>query len=156
MLGLALLAACNSVSSTAADAPSQTTDLTAVFLATRTLDRAFFGVSADGKLLRVHAYGGAGITACPRSGDQPPDYLLGIQPIWLPPETGGTTSTFIDSLHDMLPGPEPYAEVAYLKKTIVSGPRSDTFAVFDVDLGFVSGTIVGHIYAVHCTTLDGF
>lgn len=166
VVGLVLLGACDSTSSTpGVDAPvdmatectgdCQTTALTATFLATRTLDRAFYGVMKDGKSLQVEAWGGAGETTCNLAGPTP-DYILMIMPIWPPEEAGGTTSTFIDQVHDMLPGgSEPYAEVAYLKKTIVRGLASDSFATFDVDLGFVSGTIVGHIYATHCPAMDG-
>ncbi len=144
----------------------RTTSLTATFGAdVRTLDRAYYGITktATDATLHVEAYkdGGAG---CPTNTSPTPAYtmILGKVPI----TSGGTSpGNLLDFTGDLLDGPLGAAAttVTLQTKTLDVCPTcvgmpapadADGFAAVDVSLTFAAGTIVGHVFATHCDSLD--
>ena len=159
LFALVLLVGCDSteVAGTTADAAvydtlppcegaCKTTALTATFMATRTLDVAYFGTNTDFTLY-VEAYGGAA-AGCPTMSSPTPEYTLILGKI---DAQGTSPASFIDFKGDMLPSVQPVSATAV---TLTPVAANTDFAAFDVMLTFPSGTISGHFYATHCDSLD--
>lgn len=173
LLALLLIAACGDSSSTMPDAAStadaaadasglsttctgacQATSLTATMLATRTLDRAYYGVTASDGTLHVEAYLGGG-TGCPTMNSPTPSYTLVLGRVPMPTSSAMSTSpgNFLDYEGDMLPNNmlgQAASSVAITPVAAMVG----SFVALDIDLTFPAGTLAGHLYATHCDSLD--
>lgn len=125
----------------------KTTALTATFMATRTLDVAYFGVNSNDFTVYVEAYKGAA-AGCPTMNSPSPEYTLILGKI---DDQGTSPGRFIDFKGDMLPTVQPATAT---NVTVTPVAASETFVAYDVMLTFASGTISGHFYATHCTSLD--
>jgi hypothetical protein len=148
----------------AVDAPiviDMTTSLTARFGSVeRTLDRAYFGVtrSASGATLHVEAYRGGG-TGCPTQSSPTTDYTLVLATVPMPSGMMPVTSpgNLLDFKGDLLGGELGAMATAVTitpKATDVCAACNGTFLSADVSLTFAGGTIIGHLYATHCDSLD--
>jgi hypothetical protein len=132
----------------------QTTALTAMMSATRVLDHAYFGITAADNTLHVEAYKG-GAAGCPTISSPTPEYTLVLGRVTRPTSTAPSSSpgNILDYQGDLLGGPlGQQATTVTLTPVAASG---DTFVAFDVMLTFPAGTVTGHFYATHCTSLDG-
>jgi len=161
---ISVLAACggdDSMSMTMADAPtvmpdmqviSMTTALTATMAATRTLDRAFYGVNAD-TTLHVEINKG-GDTGCPQMTSPTPEYtqIIGKVPA-MTAANATSTANFLDYQGDMLPSPMLGQAATSVNLTSVVY-QVGMFVALDAQLTFPAGTVNGHVYAIHCTSLD--
>ena len=130
-----------------------TTALTADFEVTRTLDKSYFGINSDDDTLRVEAYRRAG-TGCPTMNSPTPDYTLIIGRLPKPTGTGALESpaNILDFRGDLLGGP---LGVAATMRTITPAAYNDRMLIaLDVMLTFNEGTVMGHLYATHCPSLD--
>jgi hypothetical protein len=165
-----LLAACGGgTTATQSDAPAaqpdaglsqscagscQTTALTATFQSTRTLDVAYFGITASDNTLHIEAYKGAA-AGCPTMNSPTPRYTLVLGRV--PRPTSAATSTspgnILDYQGDLLGGPLGAAATSVTLTPVAAS--GDMFVAFDVTLTFASGTVSGHLYATHCASLDG-
>jgi hypothetical protein len=130
------------------------TTLTATMMATRTLDRAFYGVNADDGTLHVEINKG-GDTGCPQMNSPTPEYtvIIGRVPA-ASAQTGTSPGTFLDYQGDMLPGGVLGAPATAVSLTAISYAVGASVAL-DVNLTFAAGTVVGHVFATHCASLDG-
>ena len=130
-----------------------TTNLTASFQATRTLDRAYYGVTAADSTLHVEAYRGGG-SGCPTMTSPTPDYtlVLGRVPMPTSSATSSSPGNILDYRGDLLGGPLGAMATA----VTITPVAADTgnFVALDVMLTFAAGTVTGHLYATHCTSLD--
>lgn len=124
----------------------KTTALTATFMATRTLDVAYYGTNSD-LTLYVEAYKGAA-AGCPTMNSPSPDYTLILGRI---DADQMSPASFIDFKGDMLPTVQPVSATAV---TLTPVTFNDMFIAYDVMLTFASGTVSGHFYATHCASLD--
>lgn len=181
---LVLLAACGDDGATppvdaavaidaAPDAPAatctgacKTTALTAKFGAdTRTLDRAYYGVTktATESTLHVEAYTNAP-AGCPTASSPSPDYTLILGKVGIA-QAGASPANILDFRGDLLDGPLGAAATAVTLTTIaidvcptcvgMPAPADpDGFVALDASLTFAAGTITGHLYATHCDSLD--
>lgn len=132
---------------------NMTTSLAAAFNANRTLDNAGYGVNADDGTLHVEIHKG-GFTGCPQMTSPTPDYTLIIPRVPAMSATTATSgATFLDYKGDMLNGVAPVTATSVTLTNVTYG--AGAFVSFDVNLTFAEGTIVGHLYAIHCTSLDG-
>lgn len=131
-------------------AVDQTTALTATMLATRVLDRAYYGVNANGSL-HVEVYRGGG-TGCPEMNSPTPEYTLILGGVM--PAGGASPGNFLDYEGDMLPNMMLGQAASSVMLTSVVYQAGMSVAL-DAMLTFPAGTITGHLYATHCTSLDG-
>lgn len=144
----------------------RTTSLTATFGAdVRTLDRAYYGITktATDATLHVEAYKGGG-AGCPTMTSPTPDYTVILGKVLI--TAGGTSpGNLLDFTGDLLDGPLGAAAttVTLQAKTLDVCPTCvgmpapadpDGFAALDASLTFAAGTIVGHVFATHCDSLD--
>jgi hypothetical protein len=130
-----------------------TTVLTAAFMVTRTLDAAYFGITAADNTLHVEAYRGAA-AGCPTTSSPTPEYTLVLGRVTRPTSTQASTSpgNILDYQGDLLGGPlGQAASTVTITPVAASG---DSFVALDLMLVFPSGTVMGHLYATHCTSLD--
>ena len=130
-----------------------TTALTADFEVTRTLDKSYFGINSDDDTLRVETYRRAG-TGCPTMSSPTPDYTLIIGRLPKPTGTGALESpaNILDFRGDLLGGP---LGVAATMRTITPTAFDDRMLIaLDVMLTFNEGTVMGHLYATYCGSLD--
>lgn len=132
------------------DAPiDMNTTFTATLQATRTLDRGYYGVNTNGSL-HVEIYKG-GDPGCPTMNSANPNYTLILANVQ--PTTMTASASFIDFTGDMLPTVQPEsASVVTLTNLVYS---VGAFLTLDANLTFPHGTVTGHLYATHCTSLDG-
>jgi hypothetical protein len=130
----------------ACEGACKTTALTATFMATRTLDVAYYGTNTD-LTLHLEAYAGAA-AGCPTMNSPTPDYTLILGRINM---EHTSPASFIDFKGDMLPSVQPISATAV---TLTPVTFDATFVAYDVMLTFDAGTISGHLYATHCDSLD--
>lgn len=123
----------------------KTTELIATFMATRTLDVAYYGTNSDFTLY-VEAYKGAA-AGCPTMNSPSPDYTLILSRV----SADGSPASFIDFKGDMLPTVQPATATAVALQSVTF---SDMFVAYDASITFDTGTINGHFYATHCDSLD--
>lgn len=131
-----------------------TTALVATMAATRTLDRAFYGVNADDGTLHVEIQKG-GSTGCPEMTSPTPEYtaIIGRVPA-MTAATGTSGGNFLDYQGDMLPSMmlgQAASSVALTNIVYTVGASVG----LDVTMTFPAGTVTGHLYAIHCDSLDG-
>lgn len=146
----------------------RTTIVTAAMAATRSFDRASYGVTAraSGAGLHVEAHRGGG-TGCPTSTSPTPDYTLVLGNVPIPMSTAPVTSpaNLLDFVGDLLGGPLGAAATtvtvtpiaADVCATCVGMPAPgdpDGFVALDLSLTFAAGTVTGHLFATHCDSLD--
>lgn len=131
----------------------QTTALVATMMATRTLNRAYFGITSSDSTLHVEAYLGGG-TGCPTMTSPTPDYaiVLGIVP--MPTSIAPVTSpgNVLDYVGDLLGG--PLGQKASTVSLTPVAYQAGSFVALDASLTFPAGTVSGHLYATHCASLD--
>ncbi|MBA3457911.1 MAG: hypothetical protein H0T42_32815 [Deltaproteobacteria bacterium] len=166
-LSLALIA-CSDPAATPPDASvdaavviDTTTSLAARFGSVqRTLDRAYFGVtrSASGATLRIEAYRGGG-TGCPTQSSPTTDYTLVLATVPIPNGMMPVSSpgNILDFVGDLLNGQLGAAATAVTitpLATDVCATCNGTFLSVDTSITFAGGTIMGHLYATHCDSLD--
>jgi len=125
---------------------------------TRTLDRAQFGL--EGGKLRAEAHRG-GDPACPTSSSPQTDQTLVLAnvargaPGTKLTDQDGVAATFFD-YEDAL-GLGPVTSAIDVAITLVAEDQASSppaWAAWDVSLVFREGTIDGHVYLEHCTSLD--
>lgn len=138
------------VSSPCTGACAQTA-LTAQFQVTRVLDQAVYGVNGSDATLHVEVHRN-GDGACPTQNSPTPDYTLVLGSV--PSGTVPTTSpgNILDFVGDLLGGPLG-AQATTVAITPVAMSANE-FVALDVDLAFQAGSVVGHLYAMHCNSLD--
>ncbi len=166
-LSVALLA-CSDPASTPPDAAvdaappiDMSTSLIAKFGSVqRTLDRAYFGVtrSASGATLHLEAYRGGG-SGCPTQSSPTTDYTLVLGTVPMPSGMMPVTSpgNLLDFEGDLLNGQLGAAATAVTITPIatdVCATCAGTFLSADTSITFAGGTIIGHLYATHCDSLD--
>jgi len=129
------------------------TSLVAAMANTRTLDHAVYGVNNDDGTLHVEIYKG-GDPGCPTMTSATPEYTAIIGRV---PPMNATTATsganFLDYQGDMLGGALGAAATTVMLTNVVY--QASTFVTLDAQLTFAAGTVTGHLYAVHCPSLDG-
>jgi hypothetical protein len=132
----------------------QTTALTATMQSTRVLDHAYFGINVADDTLRIEAYRG-GAPGCPTMSSPTPDYTLVLGRVTRPASTATSSSpaNMLDYQGDLLGG-QLGAQATMVTLTPVAA-MGDVFVAFDAMLTFSAGTVNGHVYATHCTSLDG-
>ena len=127
------------------------TNVTAMFQATRMLDSAHYGNTFDTKNLRIEAYAGAA-AGCPTMSSPTPDYTLIVAEVSPDKPPNMATANILDFKGDLLGGPLGLA--ATQVRVTRTGYRANDYVVLDVMLTFSSGTVMGHIYATYCDSLD--
>jgi hypothetical protein len=128
------------------------TNLTATFNATRTLDSAYYGTMFDSPALRIEAYR-TGTPGCPTMNSPTPDYTVVLGEVAPDqPTSNMSTANILDFKGDLLGGPLGLAATAKQIDRTAWSPGN--FIAVDVMLTFATGTVVGHIYATHCASLD--
>ncbi|HEY5923751.1 MAG TPA: hypothetical protein VIV11_18845 [Kofleriaceae bacterium] len=127
------------------------TSVTAMFQVTRMLDRAYFGNTFDTNNLRIEAYAGAG-AGCPTMSSPTPDYTLIVAEVSPDKPPNMATANILDFEGDLLGGPLGLA--ATQVRVMRTSYQADTLVVLDVMLTFSTGTVMGHIYATYCDSLD--
>jgi hypothetical protein len=136
------------------------TSVNAMFTSTKTLTIAWYGVTAAENTLYVEVDLG-GSTTCPEESSPTPDYSLVMGTVPIPT---GTTSVMSGGAMldystggDLLGGP-PVAQAMTITLTpdISNGPPSVPGAhlAFDITGTFTGGTVSGHLYALHCASMD--
>ena len=155
---------------TACDGACRTTALTAQFGATtRVLDRAVYGITAipnQAPTLHVEAHKGGG-TGCPSASSPTPEYTLVLGEIPMPTtaEPQAVRANVLDFQGDLLGGPLGAAATAATAATVAldvcpgcvgqTAPSDpDGLVALDLDATFSGGTVVGHLFAIHCDSLD--
>jgi hypothetical protein len=146
---------------TSCEGACRLTSLTATFGSVqRTLDRAYFGVtrSASGATLHVEAYRGGG-AGCPSQSSPTTDYTLVLGTVPMPSGMMPVTSpgNILDFVGDLLNGPLGAAATAVTitpVATDVCATCTGSFLAVDTSITFAAGTILGHLYATHCDSLD--
>lgn len=141
---------------TTCEGACRTTALTAVMATTRMLDRAYYGIttSASGTTLHVEAYFG-GAPGCPTMDSPPTDYTLVLGRVPVPTSTTPSTSpgSILDFAGDLLDGPLGAMATAVTLDPVAANP-TEGFVALDIALTFAAGTVMGHLFATHCTELD--
>jgi hypothetical protein len=159
---LALLGACSGSSSNGdggADGPQTcegscaVTTLTATFNnTTRMLDVAYYGTHFDSPALHVEAYRNAE-PGCPTGSSPTPDYTLVVRDVDPTMQSSPMAlANILDFKGDLLGGPLGLAATMRQVERVAFLPGS--FVAVDVVLTFSTGTVTGHLYATHCSTLD--
>ena len=123
--------------------------VTATFLASRTLDHAFFGVNADGTLHVEIDRGGSGL--CPTNTSPQAQYMLLLTSLEPAPAT--SPAMFLDYVGDMLgTSVSANATTVTLENIVYVPGRSLTL---ELTATFDGGQVSGHVDAAHCDSLDG-
>lgn len=137
----------------------RTTALTATFGAdTRSLDRAYYGITTSGatQTLHVEAYKG-GDPGCPTASSATPEYTVILGQV-VPPTSAAPTSSpgnLLDFTGDLLDGPLGAAATMVTVTPVAADPSaSEPFVALDASLTFEGGAIAGHLFATHCASLD--
>ncbi|CAN5465005.1 hypothetical protein BH11MYX1_BH11MYX1_50400 [soil metagenome] len=120
--------------------------------AQRMLDVAYYGVNQSGTLhVEVYANAAAG---CPTMSSPTPDYALILGSVPVPTDTSSSTSSanLLDYKGDLLGG--PLGKAATTVALVPTSFAVATHLALDLDLGFSPGTAMGHVFAIHCTSLD--
>ena len=142
---------------------------------TRAFDRAFYGITAAAVAssgapeLHVEATAGGGET-CPTDSSPTPDRTLVVDGV--PPgataaldESSGVSVSLLDFTGELLPD-APIARATALSVTVAfadvcvecvgGAPPSDPdgAVALDVTATFAEGAAAGHVYAVHCDSMD--
>lgn len=135
------------------DGACRTTAITAMFQSTRVLDRAVYGVTAADSTLHVEVYGGAD-PGCPSETSTTPAYTLVLADVAPPTGPAPTSShgNVLDFVGDLLGG-ELGAQATMAIVRAVAAKAGEHVAL-DVELEFATGTVAGHLFATHCTSLD--
>ena len=135
----------------------RTTTLTATFAATRTLDKAYYGVTTSPPSLHVEAYANAP-AGCPTSSSPNPDYTLILGRAPIPTDATPSTSpgNVLDFQGDLLGGPlgAQATMVTITPTAAASVMAANGFVALDVMLTFPNGTVSGHLFATHCASMD--
>jgi len=124
------------------------------------VDRAQFGFNApdNGKVsLHVEAHFG-GDPACPTGASPSPDRTVIFANVPIPTDSTpieNAAVTLLDFEGTLSPNPFDSATSATLSPVAAKPtPTDDAFIAFDVNATFDGGTMTGHIYAVHCDSMD--
>lgn len=133
------------------------TSLTAMFAATRTLDRAYYGVTQAPLSLHVEAYANAP-AGCPTAMSPSPDYTFILGRVAIPADATPSSSpgNLLDFQGDLLGGPLG-AQATAVTISPVAADRvmaADGFVALDVTATFQAGSVTGHLFATHCASLD--
>jgi len=116
------------------------------------LDLAYYGVIFDTKNLRVEAYARA-TRDCPTSMSPTPDYTLVLSEVRaMQMSSPQATANILDFKGDLLGGPLGLAATSVMITRI--SYQKDGPIELEVMLEFSSGTVMGHIYATYCSSLD--
>jgi hypothetical protein len=137
---------------TTCDGECAETSVRAEFQAVRVFDHAVFGINSDATL-HVEAYLG-GDAGCPIETSPAPDYTLVLGKVAEPNGTAPTTSTgnVLDFVGDLLGGALGAQANTVIVRAVAASPNE--FVALDVDLEFANGGVIGHLYAIHCDSLD--
>lgn len=136
------------------DGACKTTSITAAMAMTRTLDHGIYGVNRTpaGTLhIEVHKGGASG---CPSMSSPTPDYslVLGAMPTPTSTATASSPGNLLDFKGDLLGGPLGKMATSVMLTPVAY--KAGEFIALDINLAFSPGTATGHIYAVHCASLD--
>jgi hypothetical protein len=128
---------------------------------TRTLERAQFGLDADGTL-HIEAHEG-GDPKCPDQTSPSPKRTLiitGVKhaaPSTKESKADGVNASFLDFVGDQLPEGTPFSKATAITVEIVAikgPPGSETEVELEVDATFAEGTIKGRVFAELCQSLN--
>lgn len=142
---------------TACEGACRTNTLSAAFMVTRELDRAYYGVTTEtnppSTMLHVEAYRGGG-TGCPTRASLTPAYTLVLGQVAVPSDATPSSSpgNILDYVGDLLGGPVGAAATQVTITPVAYQPGQ--FVAFDAAVTFASGTVTGHAFATHCDSLD--
>ncbi len=151
-----------------------TMNLVATFgTATRTFDRAFFGLTSpqmsDSGAWEIYIENGAGEDdQCPTMKSPLPDYLLLLAELPLATDDAGSvsaTANLIDFEGALLPSAARAEAVSNTVTWSAYDPciacaegseddRTTRMVAVDIEATFAGGSISGHSYATHCDSLD--
>jgi guanyl-specific ribonuclease Sa len=124
------------------------------------IDRAQFGFNLPDngeQTLHVEAHFG-GDPACPSQSSPTPDRTVIFANVPIPVDTtpiDGTPVTLLDFEGSL--SPNPFDKATQVTLTPVAArmtPPEAAFVAFEVDVVFPGGTMVGHVYASHCDSMD--
>ena len=135
----------------------------------RSFDRAQFGLTSPenstsgGWELHVELHGG-GSPACPEQSSPTPDRMLVIAGLKLPltpavyDTDAGIKSVLFDFDGDLTQAPLLRAGQTRVEVIAANAcetcPSAERFIAFELMAAFDGGTIVGHVYGTHCSSLD--
>ncbi len=124
------------------------------------IDRAQFGFNLPDngeQTLHVEGHFG-GDPACPSPSSPTPDRTVIFANVPLPKDSTpivGTPVTLLDFEGSL--SPNPFDKATQVTLTPVAArmtPPEAAFVAFEVDVVFPGGTMVGHVYASHCDSMD--
>jgi hypothetical protein len=124
------------------------------------IDRAQFGFNLPDngeQTLHVEAHFG-GDPACPSPSSPTPDRTVIFANVPIPTDPTpieGTPVTLLDFEGSL--SPNPFDKATQVTLTPVAArmtPPEAAFVAFEVDVVFPGGTMVGHVYASHCDSMD--
>lgn len=137
--------------------------------AQRPFDRAQFGLtspsnsSSGGWELHVELHGG-GSSACPEQSSPTPDRTLiiaGLKSPLIPAvyaTDAGIKATLFDFDGDLTQAPLLRAGQTWVDVTAANTcetcPGAERFIAFELNAAFDGGTVAGHVYGTHCSSLD--
>jgi len=148
-------------SSSTCEGACKTTSLVADFGGkTRTLVRAQHGTQAGDAGSEFHVEGHlGGAPECPTQNSPSPEYTVIVTSIprgrvGKLTEADGIKGAFFDFKGDL--GLPPIAKSTKAEVTIVAvdSATPPAWVAMDVSVTFPEGTVKGHLYAAHCTSLD--
>lgn len=145
--------------STTCTGACQTTTLTATFGSdTAMFDRAVYGITTAGSTqsLHVEAYSG-GDPGCPTEQSATPAYTAILGQVAVPSDAFPSTSpgNLLDFTGPLLDGELGASATEVVIIPVAANPAaSPPFVALDVTMTFGAGTIIGHVYATHCPSLD--
>ena len=126
----------------------------------RTLVRAQHGTQAGdaGSEFHVEAHLG-GAPECPTESSPSPEYTVIVTSIprgrtGKLPEADGIKGAFFDFKGDLALPPIAKSTKAEVTIVAVDSATPPAWVAMDVSVTFPEGTVKGHLYAAHCTSLD--
>jgi guanyl-specific ribonuclease Sa len=135
--------------------------LTLVFgNAEASIDRAQFGFNLPDngeQTLHVEAHFG-GDPVCPSQSSPTPDRTVIFANVPIPTDStpiDGTPVTLLDFEGSLSPNPfDKATQVTLIPVAARMPPPEAAFVAFEVEVVFPGGTMVGHVYASHCDSMD--
>jgi hypothetical protein len=152
------------------DTTCMTTAATATFAmpagaVTRTLTEAYYGITASTQQMYLEVLGG-GTGQCPQMASPTEDYTLVMANVEIPTNVTpqSPSAALFDYAGDLLPGGELHAFGTTTTLTPIAARTPldaagyaafDLMIAFDGDAGTADdGSMIGHLYARHCASLD--
>lgn len=120
---------------------------------------AYYGVTAEDGTLHIEVHGGR-VIGCPTAETPPPPGMLVIGSVPAPTstepldESHGVSVALIDLTGEVITMPVAKASAGQLVPVAGKLSGADGFLAFDLNATFDGGTARGHVYAIHCDSLD--